>query len=1183
MNLKKRLIKLLLLSVILFLGLQSFGQINARTQKEIQLLLQEKNSRTPTQQKIDSRLLQAVRENRGEKMVKGVDLDPVDVRANFAGILKVDIKGEITDEFLAKIKALGGTIIYAAPQYHTVRASINLKGVETIAGYREVQFVEPAVRSMVVDAPRKELNNKVSFAERAARVRAKLSAYLKSQGALIGKINSQGDTAHRAADVRKTYGYLGAGIKVGVLSDSYNATGGAAADVTSGDLPGTGNPDGYTTPVTVVQDDASGADEGRAMLQVIHDLAPAAILYFATADVSEAGFASNILALRNTYGCNIILDDVGYFDEPAFQDGITAQAVNTVTAAGALYFSAAGNSGSLVKGTSGVFEGDFNDAGSVTFAGSTKAGTVHNFGTVSAPVNGDIIKAVGEVYNLNWSDPWGASTNDYDLFLVSSAGKVKGSSTNVQTGTQNPYEQVTAKALVSGDRLVVFKATAAAVRAIHLNTNRGTLTVATNGQTTGHACAVSAFCMAATPAAAAFESGYPVGPYPSAFVATNKVEPFSSDGPRRMFYNADGSAITSGNVLFGTNGGTSLAKPDLTAADGVSTTLGSSTGLNPFYGTSCAAPHAGAIAALLLSANPSLTPAQVRSILTSTALDVESTGYDNVSGYGIIQAFQAAGQVNATGCAVPTGLTPSNITTTSATAGWTAVSGANSYTLQYKASTASSYTAVTGITTNSYGLTGLTASTKYYFEVLTVCSSGSSVYSAIDSFTTSAAATCTVPTALTSSAITTTTATVGWAAVAGAASYTLQYKISTASIFTTVTGITTNSYPLTGLTASTGYTFQVLTVCSGTSSSAYSTPATFTTAAVVGTCNAPTGLTSGSITTTSATLGWTAVTGAASYTLQYKVTTASTFTTVTGITTNSYGLSGLTAGTGYTFQVLTVCSGTSSSAYSTPATFTTSAGTVTYCASKGTTTYEYIKTVVLGSINHTTTNDGGYGNFTTTSTNLTAGSSYTITLTPGFTSTKYAETWTVYIDYNIDGTLNGTGETVVSAKSTRTGSATGTFTVPSGAKNGSTRMRIQMSYSTASTNPCATITYGDVQDYTVNISGGTGSGITEESSSLFQDNSTEPERFNTLSVVPNPMSGSTATATYNLAKDGNVTIRIIDLSGRVLHNVPLGAQSAGSHNYQLNNLRSKLRSGYYVIVLEQDNQIISRNRFIVNQ
>ena len=191
---------------------------------------------------------------------------------------------------------------------------------------------------------------------------------------LEGSVTSQGDADHRADDVRSTYGFLGQGIKIGVLSDSYNAKGNAAADVASGDLPGTGNPDGYTTPVTVVQDYSSGDDEGRAMLQVIHDLAPAAILYFATADVSEAGFASNIETLRSTYGCNIILDDVAYFDEPAFQDGIPAQAVNTVTAAGALYFSSAGNSGSLAKGTAGVFEGDFNDAGSAPFSRGQQIG-----------------------------------------------------------------------------------------------------------------------------------------------------------------------------------------------------------------------------------------------------------------------------------------------------------------------------------------------------------------------------------------------------------------------------------------------------------------------------------------------------------------------------------------------------------------------------------------------------------------------------------------------------------------------------------------------------------------------------------------------------------------------------------------------------------------------------------------
>ena len=649
MNLKKSYTRILVFAAILICQ-QSFAQVSQATMQQIQELLKEKSSRSPIDRKIDSRLLQAVREKLGQQMVKGINLEPANVDADAAGMFKADISANITDAFLSKLTALGANIIYASPRYHTVRATINLKTVQTIAGYAEVKFIQPAIKSMLVDENRVPVNTNVSYADRVAKVRAQLTNYLNSVHPLAGKVTSEGDATHRADDVRSTYGYQGQGIKIGVLSDSYNAKGKASADVASGDLPGVGNPDGDVTPVTVVADYPSGGDEGRAMLQVIHDLAPKATLFFATADLGEASFADNIETLRNTYHCDIICDDVFYYDEPAFQDGIVAQAVDAVTASGALYFSSAGNSGSLAKGTSGVFEGDFNDAGSPVFTGSTKPGTIHNFGTVGSPIGGDIITAAGtSVYNLTWSDSYGSSTNDYDLFLVNSAGNVKLSSTNIQgTNNPNPYEQVVASVVAGSDRLVVFKTSGAAVRAFHLNTNRGMLSIATNGQTTGHASAINAFCMAATPASTAFESGYPTGPYPNPFNSSNKAEPFSSDGPRKMFYNPDGSAISPGKFTFASNGGTTLAKPDLTAADGTKTTFSRLSGLSPFFGTSCAAPHAGAIAALLLSANPSLSAAQVRSILTSTALDIESTGYDNVTGYGIIQAFQAAGAVSTT-------------------------------------------------------------------------------------------------------------------------------------------------------------------------------------------------------------------------------------------------------------------------------------------------------------------------------------------------------------------------------------------------------------------------------------------------------------------------------------------------------------------------------------------------------
>src|SRR5262245_23709913 len=160
----------------------------------------------------------------------------------------------------------------------------------------------------------------------------------------VGLTTSQGDQAQRSDISRRFLGFNGAGQRVGVLSDSFNVSGDGsyAADVASGDLPGPGNPNGFTTPVTVVQE-GSGADEGRAMLQIVHDVAPGASLAFATAGLSQAQFANNITALRTTAGATVLVDDIFFLDEPMFQDGVVAQSVDAAVAAGVPYFSAAGN------------------------------------------------------------------------------------------------------------------------------------------------------------------------------------------------------------------------------------------------------------------------------------------------------------------------------------------------------------------------------------------------------------------------------------------------------------------------------------------------------------------------------------------------------------------------------------------------------------------------------------------------------------------------------------------------------------------------------------------------------------------------------------------------------------------------------------------------------------------------
>lgn len=544
---------------------------------QIGALLAEKASWTPVQNKMDSELVHAVKSFRGQSFASGATGLKPDVAVRPDGRVLVDITANVSSNLLALIKQGGGEVLNSSASFHAVRALVKLDQMETLAGLKEVMFIRRAVRA---------LTN-------------------------AGSVDSQGDVTHLAGAARTGFGVSGAGVKVGVLSDSVDYL---ASSQALGDL--------GTVTVLPGQSGVPGSGEGTAMLEIVHDLAPDAQLYFATAFSGEAGFAQNILDLYSN-GCNIIIDDVGYFDESPFQDGIVAQAVNTVTAGGALYFSSAANSGNLDAGTSGTWEGDFVDGGAAS-SPIPEAGRLHSFGAFTY----NTVTASGSAVDLFWSDPLGASTNDYDLFLLNSTGTtVVGSSMSRQNGTQDPYEYVGSPS--TGQRIVIVKYSGDA-RFLHLDTQRGRLNIATSGATLGHSAATDAFSVAATPAPAAF---------PNPFTSANSVEPFSSDGPRHVFYQADGTPITPGNFL--STGGAVRQKPDITAADGVVTTLPSGSGLNPFYGTSAAAPHAGAIAALLWSYNPGLTPGQMRVLLANSAVDIGAAGVDRDSGCGIVMAYSA--------------------------------------------------------------------------------------------------------------------------------------------------------------------------------------------------------------------------------------------------------------------------------------------------------------------------------------------------------------------------------------------------------------------------------------------------------------------------------------------------------------------------------------------------------------
>lgn len=557
------------------LGASQSLSIHAREQ--IQTLQRDKANWTPAQRKIASRLLHEARVQRGDRTLAGLPRPRGVTAADAAGRLLVDLDADVSADLTNVLARLGGLVVSRVPQFHAIRARVPLAALESLAARADVRAIRPAAK---------------------AETRA-------------GAWTSEGDVAHQAALARSTFGVDGTGIRIGVLSDSVDNL---AVPQASGDLGA----------VTVLPGQsglgAGNTGEGTAILEIVHDLAPGAELYFATAFGSEAEFARNIGDLQKA-GCSIIIDDVGYFDEPVFQDGIVAQAVNAVTAAGALYFSAAGNSGNKDAGTSGTWEGDFVDGGDAATVNTNIEGRLHDFGggsTFNTVLTGGSDRRV----DLFWSDPWGASGNDYDLFIVDSAGSnVVDYSGGPQDGSQDPYEAV--DVIYPGERVVVVKYSGAN-RFLHLETGRGRLAISTAGNTRGHTCARTAFGVAA--ASAANASG--------AFTAGQTVERFSSDGPRRMFYQPNGTPITPGNVS--ATGGEVLQKPDVAAADGVSTSLAA---FRPFYGTSAAAPHAGALAALLWSIRPDLTPAQMRAALTDGALDIMSVGGDRDSGAGLLMAM----------------------------------------------------------------------------------------------------------------------------------------------------------------------------------------------------------------------------------------------------------------------------------------------------------------------------------------------------------------------------------------------------------------------------------------------------------------------------------------------------------------------------------------------------------------
>lgn len=548
----------------------------ATAMEQTRILQADKARWTDAQRKLGTDLLFAIRRAQGDPLFERLPKLRTGLHVPLAEHVDVTVRGELTPALRVAVSQTG-VLLSSQPQAGKLRVRASLTGLMRLAEQPDVVSIR------------------------------------RNLGAMTNKINtSEGDVAHRTNQARASFGVDASGVRIGVLSDGVDSL---ASSQASGDLPAN---------VHILPGQAGGGDEGTAMLEIVYDLAPGAELYFATGSSGSAQFAANITALANA-GCDVIVDDIFYFDEPAFQDGIIAQAVADYAATGGLYFSSAGNAGNRNDGQSGVWEGDFSS--DATYP------AYHNFGST---VFDQIMQDAPFAIALQWSDPLAGSANDYDLYLHDAMGNVVAQSANVQAGTQDPLELIDS----TDDHTNLYLSVqlySGSPRFIWLNTMRGVLYWATAGQISGHAAVVGAFGVAAV------DAGLAAGPG-GTFNGTEAVETFSSDGPRRVFFNRHGVPLTPGN--FSSTGGTLRDQPRITGADGVAT---SAPGFNPFYGTSAAAPHVAAIAALALELKPGLTPAQLDYAFSQTAMDIEASGFDRDSGHGLIDAMPLFGYIQSMG------------------------------------------------------------------------------------------------------------------------------------------------------------------------------------------------------------------------------------------------------------------------------------------------------------------------------------------------------------------------------------------------------------------------------------------------------------------------------------------------------------------------------------------------------